>query len=71
MKDIEVKKGGYLFTVSIDKFNMDYKILTPSERTSVLKMDIKMAGFIEESKTKLNSSQLGRYNLRVKKLYLM
>lgn len=59
--DVKVKKKGLYFTLSVDTVKVKYKILTPANKTPVLKVDIKMEGLVEESKDYLSPNNMRTY----------
>ncbi|MBD8004384.1 Ger(x)C family spore germination protein [Bacillus norwichensis] len=60
--DIEVKKKGENFTMSVDSARVKYKIITAPQKKPVLKMKIVIAGIIEESTFDMNPSELDTYS---------
>jgi len=60
--DVKVKKNNLYFTLSVDTVKVKYKILTPANKTPVLKVDVKMEGLVEESKDYLPPSKMDIYS---------
>lgn len=59
--DVKVKKNNLYFALSVDTVKIKYKILTPVNKTPVLKVDVKMEGLVEESKDSLAANHLHAY----------
>lgn len=68
--DMAVEEEDLNFTAFIDQVKVDYKILTPSRKRPILKMNIHLTGIVEESKTRLSPKRIDKYDKLVcKEMY--
>lgn len=59
---LKVKRKKFIFSVAIDTTKIKYKILTPANKPPVLKLDVYMAGIIEESIKGLSPKEMDVYS---------